>query len=465
MKKLNLSGKDIRRLGVKDEQVIRIAKKTLMEHYKNLSKKDALSLLKKILHHPSKFANHPELGKIVSELPRNSHQQEKEPELQHIKPYNIFGKEYIEKGALDQMETAMRLPVITHGALMPDAHQGYGLPIGGVVATKNEVIPYGVGMDIGCRMAMSVFSISPEKINRDSKKLMKILNQNTRFGRAEFKEKKDYEVMDSEVFKDYPFMKSIQKKAYDQLGTSGHGNHFVDIGILEILEDHHKLNLAPGKYFAILSHSGSRGAGAEIARHYTQIAKNKCSLPKGAKPLAWLEMDKEEGIEYWAAMNWAGKYSETNHRIIHSKLAAALGEEPIIKIENHHNFAWKEKSASGDEYIVHRKGATPAREGVLGIIPGSMASPAYIVVGKGNEDSLYSAAHGAGRKLSRGEAKRRFTKKELHEYLNTRNVVLIGGGIDESPLAYKDINKVMQLQSEMVDKLAIFHPLIVKMGS
>lgn len=465
MKKLTLSGKDLKRIGIKDEHTIHLAKKILMEHYKNLNKKDALGLLKKVLHHPDKFANHPHFGKIVSEISSSANQKTEEPALQPTKPYKIFGKEYIEKGALDQMETAMQLPVTTHGALMPDAHQGYGLPIGGVVATKNEVIPYGVGMDIGCRMAMSVFQIPKEIVFKETQKIIKILNRNTRFGHSEFKEKKDYEVMDSPVFHDYPFMKSLQKKAYDQLGTSGHGNHFVDIGILEVLRDLEKLNLPKGKYFAILSHSGSRGAGAEIARHYTHIAKSKCSLPKGAKPLAWLELDKEEGIEYWDAMNWAGKYSETNHQIIHDKLAKAFGEAPVLKVENHHNFAWKEKTETGDEYIIHRKGATPAQKGVLGIIPGSMASPAYVVIGKGNKDALQSAAHGAGRQLSRGEAKRRFTKKGLHEYLNERDVKLIGGGIDESPQAYKDIRKVMDYQKDMVEELAVFSPVIVKMGS
>jgi tRNA-splicing ligase RtcB len=163
-------------------------------------------------------------------------------------------------------------------------------------------------------------------------------------------------------------------------------------------------------------------------------------------------------------MNWAGDYSAANHHIIHDKLSKALGEKSIAMIENHHNFAWKEKIEGDEELIVHRKGATPAKKDILGIIPGSMASPAYLVKGKGYIDALNSAAHGAGRKMSRGEAKRQFSKKELHEYLNTRGVMLIGGGTDESPMAYKDINEVMQQQYEMIDILASFKPLIVRMG-
>ncbi|MFO8236151.1 MAG: RtcB family protein [Bacteroidales bacterium] len=464
MKKLNLSGKDIRRIGITDDKVISLAKNIMQKHYKHQNKAEALEILKKVMNNPEKFHKHPQLGKIAQRLTVNKTQSTQEFMLKETKPYKIYGRENIEESALQQMETAMRLPIAIKGALMPDAHQGYGLPIGGVIAAKNAVIPFAVGMDIGCRMAMSIFPIDPNFVINNVPRLKNILLSNTSFGKEEHKEMKDHLIMERQEFNEIKFLRTLQKKAYDQLGTSGHGNHFVDIGILEVKEPTTPIQISPGIYLAVLTHSGSRGTGAEIARHYTKIASQKCSLPKGAKSLAWLELGKAEGEEYWKAMNWAGDYSAANHEIIHKKIAKAMQAESLARIENHHNFAWKEKLSDGEEIVIHRKGATPAHKGTLGIIPGSMVSPAFIVRGKGNEEALNSAAHGAGRLLSRSEAKRRFTKKELHEYLNKNNVTLIGGNKDESPFAYKDINEVMRLQQDMVDILAVFKPKIVRMA-
>jgi len=464
MKKLKLSGKDIRKTGITEDRAVSITKNVFEYHYKQLRKKEALELVKKIVKNSDKYSNHPELGQIAKALRKTPKSASKSVNLSKVKPYTIYGEEHIEQGALQQMDTAMRLPITIKGSLMPDAHQGYGLPIGGVVATENAVIPYGVGMDIGCRMCMSVYDLGKDFIRSNADKLETTLNEHTRFGRSEFQEKKEHPVIDREEFKEITFLKSLQKKAYDQLGTSGHGNHFVDFGILEVKEAIPEKKLIPGKYFAILSHSGSRGSGAEIARHYTKIASQVCELPKGAKSLAWLDLSTQEGEEYWKAMNWAGDYSAANHHFIHDKLSKALGETPISRIENHHNFAWKEQQANGETWIVHRKGATPATKDVLGVIPGSMASPAYVVKGLGNEESLNSAAHGAGRLMSRSEAKKRFSPNQLKDYLQAKGVTLLSAGIDEAPMAYKDINTVMALQDDLVKKIAIFEPKIVKMG-
>jgi tRNA-splicing ligase RtcB len=162
-------------------------------------------------------------------------------------------------------------------------------------------------------------------------------------------------------------------------------------------------------------------------------------------------------------MQLAGEYSHTNHRIIHDKLAKAFGEKPLTIIENHHNFAWKEKLAEGEELIIHRKGATPAAIGDTGIIPGTMASPAYIISGKGNEDSLQSASHGAGRLMSRNKAKASFSESQMKKYLRQQDVELIGGGTDEFPFAYKDIREVMKHQKDLVNVLGVFYPKIVRM--
>jgi len=377
--------------------------------------------------------------------------------------FKIYGEESIDRETLEQMENAMKLPVSVKGALMADAHVGYGFPIGGVVAAYNAVIPYGVGMDIGCRMCMSVYPSSPGKIEKERELIINALLNETRFGLSEFKDIGEHEIVERKEFKEIPFLRTLYDKFVKQLGSSGHGNHFVDIGFVEIEKKSELINLVPGKYFAVLSHSGSRNFGAEVCRHYTNIAKAKLGLKGEAGRLAWLELNSEEGQEYWAAMQLAGDYSHANHRIIHQRLSGAFGEKPLTIIENHHNFAWKETLDTGEEIIIHRKGATPAGKNDVGIIPGTMSSPAFIVRGRGNEDSLNSASHGAGRVMSRRQAKKTFSEKWLIKHLEEKGIHLIGGSTEESPLAYKDINEVMRYQKDLVEELGIFYPRIVRM--
>jgi tRNA-splicing ligase RtcB len=360
------------------------------------------------------------------------------------------------------MEISIKLPVTVAGALMPDAHQGYGLPIGGALAVQNAVIPYGVGVDIGCRMCMTVYPLDEKFMQRYRNNLMNMLMENTCFGRETFKRPKDDEVLESKLFNEIQMLKGLKGRAAMQIGSSGSGNHFVEFGLLE-LRDGNEFKLASGQYLSVLSHSGSRGLGAEIARHYTRVAKDVCHLPAEAANLAWLDLDTEAGQEYWLAMNLAGNYASANHHHIHQRLSQALGERPLFWVENHHNFAWKETLASGEEVIVHRKGATPAGEGVLGIIPGSMTAPGFVVRGKGNAAALNSASHGAGRLLSRSAAKQTITNKMMKQELQKHGVELLGGGLDEAPMAYKDIRKVMHYQDELVDVIGAFTPKIVRM--
>ncbi len=180
------------------------------------------------------------------------------------------------------------------------------------------------------------------------------------------------------------------------------------------------------------------------------------------KHLAWLSLDSESGQEYWLAMNLMGKYAAANHQIIHHQVLQLAGTQPLATVENHHNFAWHEQL--GDrQVIVHRKGATPAHTGVLGVIPGSMADPAFIVRGRGVSESVHSASHGAGRRMSRAAAKQQFRWHMWKTYLSDRRVRVLAGGIDEVPGAYKDIRQVMQAQADLVDVLGEFHPKIVMM--
>lgn len=427
----------------------------------HLSAEDQLQLLAQVIKDPAAYENDAVLLPLVKEFtkPVNPVLELKTQAL----PYSIYGAEAIEQGALRQMETAMKLPVTVAGALMPDAHQGYGLPIGGVLATRNAVIPYGVGVDIGCRMCMTIYPLPTSLIEDQRERLKKMLVDNTQFGQATFKKPKDHVIFERSEFKELNIVRSFKDRAWKQIGSSGGGNHFVEFGVVDISNTINEYNLAPGSYLAVLSHSGSRGLGANIARHYTDLAMELCKLPQEAKHLAWLDLATEAGQEYWLAMNLAGDYASACHHQIHERMALSLGETPLAMIENHHNFAWKEKDATGEELIVHRKGATPAGKDVLGIIPGSMATPGFIVRGKGQAASINSASHGAGRTMSRTKAKETILPGQVNQFLKQAGVELIGSGLDEAPMAYKDIHQVMAAQQELVDVLGTFMPKIVRM--
>jgi tRNA-splicing ligase RtcB len=252
-------------------------------------------------------------------------------------------------------------------------------------------------------------------------------------------------------------------KARKQLGTSGSGNHFVEFGLFTLEQRDEELGLDAGQYVALLSHSGSRGTGAAVCDTYSRIAQ--AQLPKQFAQfgrLAWLDLDSQAGQEYWLAMNLMGDYAAANHDVIHRLVSKKLGARIISGVENHHNFAWKEIH-DGKELIVHRKGATPAGEGVLGVIPGSMADPAFVVRGKGNAASLKSASHGAGRRMSRTQAKSLYTWKAVQKDLEKKGVRVISAGADEVPYVYKNIENVMREQADLVETVARFDPRIVKM--
>ena len=464
MAKLQLTGKELRSIGYPEGPVISIAMNTMERNFKHIAHEDALEVLRAILQSPNEYANDPVLNKIAQALlPKPSVEGDEIPLNKEEVPFNVFGSEFIEEGALTQMHVAAKLPISVAGALMPDAHQGYGLPIGGVLATENAVIPYGVGVDIGCRMCLSVFPIDPIELNRKEQYFARELNEATLFGAGrEFQKTTWHEVIDREEFDQIGLLKGLQSRAAKQLGSSGSGNHFVEFGIIDIPEKDDILSLEPGKYLGLLSHSGSRALGANIANHYTKIAKQKRNLPGEASNLAWLNLDEQEGIEYWMSMNLAGDYASACHHIIHEKIAKQLGTGPLAMVENHHNFAWKEKH-EGRDVIVHRKGATPAGKNVLGIIPGSMTAPGFIVKGKGEQAAINSASHVARRRLSRTAALKSITHKVLNDELERQGVKLIGGGLDEAPFAYKDIHTVMNAQKHLVDTVGLFYPRIVKM--
>ena len=396
--------------------------------------------------------------------------------------YSVWGEHLIETNTAAQMEAAMRLPISVAGALMPDAHLGYGLPVGGVLATEGAVIPWAVGVDIACRMRLSVFDLSPDLLDNQRDELADALLRNTNFGAgSKFKEgrRPEHEILDDPAWEATPFLKGLKDTGRAQLGTSGSGNHFVEWGVFEALgepnetsgkegvcEEGSEFAFVPGrKYLALLSHSGSRGVGFKIANRYSGIAKQKHPRLEGSvAELAWLDLSGEEGEEYWLSMQLAGRFASANHAVIHDKISRALGEDVLAKVENHHNFAWREK-VGNEVVIVHRKGATPAGPGVMGVIPGSMGDPGYVVRGKGNEDSINSASHGAGRLMSRSAAFKSIPEERWKSYLAEKGVTLIGGSLDEASQAYKNIEAVVGLQEDLVDLVGRFTPGTVRMDA
>jgi tRNA-splicing ligase RtcB len=389
-----------------------------------------------------------------------------------LAPWQQWGSG-LEAGAVQQMANACALPVAVAGALMPDAHLGYGLPIGGVLATEDCVIPYAVGVDIACRMRLSVYDRKANIIPGQKDRLANILEHETNFGMGgAFKDKRHHDVLD-EDWNVSPITRRFKDKAWAQLGTSGSGNHFVEFGAFDVNADQAEalkesgFDIPPGEYLALLSHSGSRGTGAQVCQHYSRIAMDRrYDLPKEMKHLAWLTFEEEAGQEYWAAMNLMGRYAAANHALIHKHIAKKVGAHVILDIENHHNFAWKEThvvDGQEREVVVHRKGATPAGAGVLGVIPGSMATPGFVVRGKGKPESLSSASHGAGRVMSRTKALQSFTWSGVRKQLAAAGVELLSAGLDEVPGVYKDIHSVMEAQQDLVEVLGQFSPRIVKM--
>jgi tRNA-splicing ligase RtcB len=361
------------------------------------------------------------------------------------------------------MKQACLLPHARGAALMPDAHVGYGLPIGGVLAMENAVVPYAVGVDIACRMKLSILDLPVDMLDERRDYLKQGIENGTLFGVGKAWSKPHHHPVMDEDWTITRVTRENKDKARDQLGTSGSGNHFVEFGLVTLVEPDAELGLAAGQYVGLLSHSGSRGSGSAVCSTYSSIAQSR--MPKKFQEfgrLAWLEMDSEAGQEYWAAMNLMGEYAAANHAVIHRNVSKLVGARIISGVENHHNFAWKEMH--GDkELIVHRKGATPAGVGVLGVIPGSMADPAFVVRGKGHPESFDSASHGAGRRMSRTKALDMYNFKAVKNDLAAKGISIISAGADEVPGVYKNIVEVMDEQQDLVEIVARFDPKIVKM--
>jgi tRNA-splicing ligase RtcB len=458
---MRIRGDDLVAIGLERGPAVGVALNALPKAIKRLGRDEALAELQLVVAAPAEHTGHVWFGKVAEKLIAAA-QSSAFRERAAPAPMQSWCAD-AEDGALAQMHNALRLPSAVRGALMPDAHRGYGLPIGGVLATDGTVIPYGVGVDIACRMKLTVLDLPAAALDDQAGSLERALLRETQFGTgATLRERADHAVLDEGRWSGTKLVRGLRAKAAGQLGTSGSGNHFVEFGRLDLPAA--DLGLAAGSYHALLSHSGSRGPGAQVAAHYTRVARAlHPELPGELAQLAWLELASELGQEYWEAMSLMGEFAAANHEVIHARLARHLGAGVLAGVENHHNYAWIERHG-GRDVVVHRKGATPAGTGALGVIPGSMATPGFVVRGRGSAASLDSASHGAGRVMSRTAAKQRFTWKAIKPLLDEAGVRLLSAGIDENPLVYKDINAVIAAQIDLVDVVARFTPRIVRMA-
>jgi len=366
----------------------------------------------------------------------------------------------IEPGALKQAENLALLPfAFKHIAIMPDAHQGYGMPIGGVLATKGVVIPNAVGVDIGCGMcAVRTNLQNPDK--EGLKKVMQHIRDMVPVGFRHHADAQDWDGFD--LAPDLPIIRSQLDSARYQLGTLGGGNHFMEVQI------------DTRGYVWLMLHSGSRNFGLKIANAYHNTASQLCKRWYSALPdpdLAFLPMETDEAKEYMAAMEFALMFAKESRSRMMAKMMLAVsavyaGARFGDMINVHHNYARCENHF-GENVIVHRKGATSARFGEEGIIPGSQGTMSHIVLGMGNEQSFKSCSHGAGRKMGRKEACRSLNLDAEIKLLDDAGVIhgiRTVADLDEASGAYKDINVVMENQKDLVTIIETLRPLGVVKG-
>lgn len=374
----------------------------------------------------------------------------------------------IEPGAMEQARNIANFPYAWHHvAIMPDCHQGYGMPIGGVLATEDVIIPNAVGVDIGCGMCAvktSLTQISQDKLKSimgDIRDAIPLGFKHHKTSQGDLNMPKGYEGLQM------PVVEREYNSALYQVGTLGGGNHFIEI------------QKGSDGYVWIMVHSGSRNIGKQVADYYNRKAielnaKEKRPVPKSWQ-LAYLPVNSDEGRMYINEMRYCIDFAFKSRQLMMQKIMDILTNHfqvDFLEFEKHkmvniaHNYASFEDHF-GKKVYVHRKGATPAGKNTIGIIPGSMGAKSYIVKGKGNRESFQSCSHGAGRKMGRKEAIRTLDLKKEMEFLNSMGIIhglRTQSGLDEAASAYKDINEVMQNQEDLVEPLIELTPLAVIKG-
>lgn len=374
----------------------------------------------------------------------------------------------LEDGALEQAKNLAALPFLyRHVALMPDCHQGFGMPIGGVIATEGVVIPNAVGVDIGCGMCAQKTNIIAEDFTIEKlKEIMGEIRKVVPVGfkhRQEMCEHSEMPLGDSRIEQEkMPVIYDQYEAGRKQLGTLGGGNHFIEI------------QKGDDGFIWIMIHSGSRNLGLKVAQHYNREAKKLNSMYHSLVPekhdLAFLPIHTKLAKDYMREMNYALEFALANRKKMMEDVKAIFEIKASAKFEDfiniHHNYAVMENHY-GKNVVIHRKGATSARKGELGIIPGSQGTSSYIVKGSGNEESFMSCSHGAGRKMGRKDAQRSLNFEEEVKSLNDKGIVHSIRSVkelDEAPGSYKDIQQVMDNQTDLVEIVVKLKPLGVIKG-
>lgn len=366
----------------------------------------------------------------------------------------------VEEDALDQARDLANLPfAFKHIAIMPDTHLGYGMPIGAILPTKGAVVPNAVGVDIGCGMCSLRTNLTDIETD-ELKEVMSIIRQTVPVGFDHHESRQD-ETWMPEKKGDLPIVDQEYKSALRQIGTLGGGNHFIEI------------QKGSDGYIWIMIHSGSRNIGITVANHYNDIAKekNKALEDPVPKDLAFIPEDSEYFDLYWNEMNYCIDFALANRKLMTERTKLAFKEiMPGVEfshfINKPHNFATLEKHF-GEEVIIHRKGATRARKGEWGMIPGSQGTQSFLVTGKGNPDSFESCSHGAGRIMSRTEARKTLDLEEERRILTDQGIlhaIRHKSDLDEVPSSYKDIDEVMANQTDLVEVQITLQPLAVIKG-
>ena len=366
----------------------------------------------------------------------------------------------LEDGALAQAKNLANLPfAFRHVAIMPDSHQGYGMPIGGVLATKGTIVPNAVGVDIGCGMC----AVQTSMTSIDRHMLMRVVNRIKELVPVGFNWHKEPQIgfMPTLPLSAYaPVIHGQYEKAQLQVGTLGGGNHFIEI------------QKGSDGFIWIMVHSGSRNLGKQVADHYNKMAvalnERWFSSVPGEWQLAFLPIDAQEARQYRTEMEYCVQFALANRRLMLSFIMDSFEEnlsavEFADPINIAHNYAAMENHY-GENVMVHRKGATQAREGQTGIIPGSQGTKSYIVRGKGNRESFMSCSHGAGRKMGRKQATRQLDLAEQQALMDSKGIIHSIASVkdlDEAPAAYKDIDVVMQNQADLVEIVVELTPLAV----
>lgn len=369
-------------------------------------------------------------------------------------------------GAIRQLKNAAAMPFVFRWvAAMPDVHVGIGATVGSVIPTVSAIIPAAVGVDIGCGMAAVRTSLVASQLPDSLKDVRSVIERAVPHGRTDHGGRNDKGAWSSELPKRVELAWKELEPGYDailakhpkldrgrhagQLATLGTGNHFIEL----CLDEEQRV--------WIVLHSGSRGVGNRIGTHFIELAKKDMGKQLGSLPdrdLAYFEDGSKHFSDYVEAVSWAQSYARANRRLMMENVVEALSRSELLPafvlsdeaVNCHHNYVQKERHF-GTEVLVTRKGAVRAGLGELGIIPGSMGARTYIVRGKGNPESFESCSHGAGRVYSRTEAKKRFSIADHEAATHGVECRKDAGVIDETPAAYKDIDRVMEAQKDLVD--------------